>query len=64
LTLHKERVAAIMLGLGVVANVGFNLIVIPPLGSVGAAMARVVSGGSFCVVTFVYLWWYRQRRHG
>jgi O-antigen/teichoic acid export membrane protein len=63
LTLHKERVAAMMLGLSVIANVGFNLLLIPPLGSVGAAIARVISGGLFCVVTFVYLWWYRQRQH-
>jgi O-antigen/teichoic acid export membrane protein len=63
LTLHKERVAALMLGLSVIANVGFNLLLIPPLGSVGAAIARVISGGLFCVVTFVYLWWYRQRQH-
>jgi O-antigen/teichoic acid export membrane protein len=62
LTLHKERVAAIMLGLSVITNIGFNLLLIPPLGAVGAAIARVISGGVFCVVTFVYLWWYRRRQ--
>ncbi len=61
LTLHRESVAALMLGVSMAVNLGANLLLIPQWGPMGAAVARAASGGAFCVLTYAYLAFLRAR---
>ena len=55
LTLHRERVAAVLVGIAMVVNVTANLLLIPRYGPLGAAWARTLSGGTFCGLSYLML---------
>lgn len=54
---HKQRHAAWLIGIGMIANVSLNLLLIPRFGIVGAAMAR--TGASLALFLAIYV--YAQR---
>jgi O-antigen/teichoic acid export membrane protein len=51
---NGERAQAIIQGLSMVLNIGMNLLLIPMLGAVGAAWARVGSTGLFVLLGLGY----------
>ena len=55
LTLHKERLAAILTALAMVLNLAANLFLIPRYGPLGAAWAKVTSAAAFYVLTYMTL---------
>jgi O-antigen/teichoic acid export membrane protein len=61
LTLHRESVAAALLGIGMAVNLAANLLLIPRYGPTGAAVARAASGATFCLLTYAYLFALRKR---
>lgn len=63
LTLHKERLAAILAAVVFGINLAANLLLIPRYGPLGAAWAKVVSGTAFCLLIYVSLAWARPGRH-
>jgi O-antigen/teichoic acid export membrane protein len=61
LTLHRERVAAILVGIMMAVNVAGNLWLIPRYGPLGAAWARAFSGSTFCALSYLTLVLLRRR---
>ncbi|MFC6689566.1 polysaccharide biosynthesis C-terminal domain-containing protein [Jhaorihella thermophila] len=52
----QERVAAFLTGLGTVANVGLNFLLIPTYGPIGAAVASAVAIVVTKVAAFILVW--------
>jgi O-antigen/teichoic acid export membrane protein len=55
-----ERLAAVITGLGTIANIGLNALLIPTYGPVGAAIASAVSIVATKTITFIVVW----KQHG
>ena len=55
LTLRRERVAAMLVGITMAVNIAGNLLLIPRYGPLGAAWARALSGGTFCGLSYLML---------
>jgi O-antigen/teichoic acid export membrane protein len=64
LTLHRERSAAVLVGIAMVINVAGNLLLIPRYGPLGSAWARALSGGAFCALSYLLLATLRAKPDG